>query len=242
MLRGVIVEDEPQARQNLREYSAEIDWLTLVGEAGDGVSAVELIERLEPDLVFLDVSLPELSGLQVLERIQSAPAIVFTTAYDRFAVAAFEVGALDYLLKPFGRERFQTTLERVRKRLLEGKAPAAEGARPGVATPWRWLFARAPAGIVPIEVRTVRHLRADGDYVEVHCASGTHLLHLSLGELEARLDPEQFCRVHRSHIVNLEVVEKLTAFDQRRFLVNLKDGTKILASRSASERLRRLIR
>jgi two-component system, LytTR family, response regulator len=241
-LRGVVVEDEPEARRSLREYSAQIDWLTLVGEASDGVSAVELIHRLEPDLVFLDVCLPELSGLQVLERIQHVPGIVFTTAYDRFALAAFEVGALDYLLKPFGRERFQTTLERVRKRLLEGAAPAAERARAASATPWRWLFARAPGGIVPIDVRTVRHLQASGDYVEVHCGSGSHLLHLSLGELEARLDPEQFCRVHRSHIVNLEVVEKLTAFDERRFLVNLKDGTQILASRSASERLRRLIR
>src|SRR5262245_24188155 len=114
-VRAVMVEDEPHARDSLREYAAEVEWLTLVGEASEGAEAVRLIDQLEPELVFLDVYLPELSGLQVVERIHHRPEIVFTTAYDRFALAAFEVGALDYLLKPFGRQRFHTMLQRVRR-------------------------------------------------------------------------------------------------------------------------------
>ena len=241
-VRAVVVEDEPHARHSLREYSAEIDWLTLVGEAGDGAEAVRLIDRLKPDLVFLDVSLPELSGLQVVERIQHRPDIVFTTAYDRFALAAFEVGALDYLLKPFGRQRFHTMLERVRRHLATSAVPASERARAVFGSPLRLLFARTRDAIVPIDVRTIRHIQASGDYVEVHGETGKHLLHMSLGELASRLDPELFLQVHRSHIVNLEAVELLRPFDARRLLIKLRDGTEIVASRAASELLRHLVR
>lgn len=246
-VRALIVEDEPHARRSLREYSEGVEWLTLVGEAGDGAEAVRLIDRLEPDLVFLDVHLPELSGLQVVERIRHRPEIVFTTAYDRFALAAFEVGALDYLLKPFGRQRFQAMLARVRHRLAEPADPsrtewAAERARDALGSPLRRLFARTGDRIVPIDVQTIQHVQACGDYVEVHCKEGRHLLHMSLGELASRLDPEMFCQVHRSHIVSFEAVESLRPFDARRLLIKLRNGTEILASRSASELLRRLVR
>jgi two-component system, LytTR family, response regulator len=241
-VRAVLIEDESHARQSLRDYSTGIDWLSVVGEVGDGVEAVRLIDRLEPDLVFLDVCLPGLSGLEVLERIRHAPEIVFTTAYDRFALAAFEVGALDYLLKPFGRRRFEATLERVRRRLPEAAVPTTERARVAFGSPWRRLFARTADGIVPIDVKTIRHVQASGDYVEIHCDSGSHLLHMSLGELMRHLDPELFCQVHRSHVVNLDAVERLRAFDERRLLVKLRSGEEILASRSASEQLRRLVR
>ena len=242
IVRAVLVEDEPHARHSLREYSAGVEWLALIGEACDGAEAVRLIDRLKPDLVFLDVELPELSGLQVVERIQHRPEIVFTTAYDRFALAAFEIGALDYLLKPFGRQRFQTMLQRVRRQLSTSAVPAAERARAAFGSPLRLLFARTRDAIVPVDVRTIRHIQASGDYVEVHCETGSHLLHTSLGELASRLDPELFLQVHRSHIINLEAVELLRPFDERRLLIKLRDGTEIVASRSASEQLRRLIR
>ncbi|HEX7185995.1 MAG TPA: LytTR family DNA-binding domain-containing protein [Thermoanaerobaculia bacterium] len=241
-VRAVLVEDEPHARDSLREYSAEVEWLTLVGEASDGAEAVRLIDRLEPDLVFLDVCLPELSGLEVIQQIRHSPEIVFTTAYDSFALAAFEVGALDYLLKPFGRQRFHTMLQRVRRQLAESVVPTAERARAAFGSPLRLLFARTRDGIVPIDVRAIRHIQASGDYVEVHCETGKHLLHMSLGELASRLDPEVFFQVHRSHIVNLQAVELLRPFDARRLLIRLRDGTEIVASRAASELLRGLVR
>jgi two-component system LytT family response regulator len=241
-VRAVLVEDEPQARRSLREYSEGVPWLVLVGEAADGVEAVRLIDEIRPDLLFLDVCLPELSGLEVVQRLRHQPEIVFTTAHDRFALAAFEVGALDYLLKPFGRQRFQTMLERVRQRMSQSSVPAAERAQTAFGSPLRRLFARTRDGIVPIDVRSIHHLQASGDYVEVYCASGRYLLQTSLAELAERLDPELFCQVHRSHVVNLEAVELLRPYDARRLLVELRGGQKIVASRAASEQLRRLVR
>jgi two-component system LytT family response regulator len=239
-VRAVIVEDEPHARASLREYASEIDWLTLVGEAADGNEAVRLIDALAPELVFLDISLPEASGLEVLQRIEHTPDVVFTTAHDQHALAAFELGALDYLLKPFGRQRFQTAVERVRRR-LQSSVAAPDRARSAFGTPLRRLFARTRDGIVPIDVRAIQHLSASGDYVEVHTGRETHLLHTTLAELAARLDPDVFRQVHRSHVVNLDAIAKLVPFDARRLLIRLRSGQEIVASRAASEQLRDLI-
>lgn len=239
-VRAVIVEDEPHARASLREYASEIEWLTLVGEATDGNEAVRLIDALEPELVFLDISLPEASGLEVVQRIAHTPEIVFTTAHDQHALAAFELGALDYLLKPFGRQRFRTAMERVRKR-LQTSTTTRERAREAFATPVRRLFARTREEIVPIDVRTILHITASGDYAEVHTEGGSHLLHTSLAELARRLDPEVFRQVHRSHIVNLDAVAKLVPFDARRLLIRLRNGHEIVASRSATEQLREMV-
>jgi len=237
-VRAVIVEDEPHARASLRDYASGIDWLLVVGEAADGVEAVRLVDALEPDLLFLDISLPEASGLEVLDRLRHKPEIVFTTAYDQYALAAFELGALDYLLKPFGRARFETMVERVRVR-MHAEVAATERMRDACDTPLRRLFARTRDGIVAIDVRTIQHIAASGDYAEVCTERGSHLLHMSLGELASRLDPELFRQVHRSHIVNLDAVTKFVPFDSRRLKIHLRDGTEIIASRAASEALRR---
>ena len=240
---ALIVEDEPFARRRLRELMRDAPWLHCLGEATNGRAAIAAIDELQPDLVFLDVQLPGCSGIDVLSRVRHTPAVIFTTAHDQFAVTAFELGAIDYLLKPFGRQRFQTMLERVRQRLSQqGAVPAAERAQVALGSPLRRLFARTRDGIVPIDVRSIQHLQASGDYVEVFCESGRYLLHTSLAELAQRLDPEVFCQVHRSHMVNLEAVELLRPYDARRLLVELRGGRKIVASRAASEQLRRLVR
>jgi len=243
-LRTLIVEDEPEARRTLREYLEEAPWIEIVGECADGRDAAASIDRLTPDLVILDVHLPELSGLEVLERIRHQPEVVFATAYDQYAVAAFELGALDYLLKPFGSERLTKALARVRQRLDSAEGPdAVERTRDALApAPLRRLFARSGDRIVPIAVDSIRRIQAVGDYAEVHCASGRHLLHVSLGELLSRLDPDRFRQVHRSHIVNLDHVQQIRRYDERRYLITVQGGDEILASRKASEELRRLVR
>lgn len=244
VVRAAIAEDEPQARRALRGYLEDVDWIEVAGEASDGRAAVRLVDELEPDLLFLDVRLPELTGLEVVERVRHRPALVFTTAHDRFAVAAFELGALDYLLKPFGPERFRRMLGRVRSQLAAPGAPdAVERTRQALApAPMRRLFARSGARIVPLPVESIRRIQAAGDYAEVHCAAGRFLLQLSLGELLSRLDPGCFVQVHRSHIVNLDHVRQLKPYDERRLLITVEGGEEIVASRKASEELRRLAR
>jgi two-component system LytT family response regulator len=240
----VIAEDEPKAQRILTDYLADVRWVDVIGRAMDGVEAVRLVDGLRPDLLFLDVRLPELSGLEVVKRIKHRPALVFTTAHDRFAVAAFELGALDYLLKPFGRERFARMLERVNKNLGSATTPdAVERTRLALGTvPLRRLFARSGSRIVPIPVESIRRIQAAGDYAEVHCAAGRFLIQVSLTDLLSRLDGERFRQVHRSHIVNLDHVQQMRAHDDRRLLIVVHGGDEILASRKASEELRRLVR
>ena len=242
-VRALIAEDESVARETLRDYLGSASWIEVVGEAVDGASAVALADERKPDLLFLDVRLPELSGLEVARRLRHPAEIVFTTAYDRFAVAAFEIGALDYLVKPFGRERLGAALERVRARL--GQAPVSAGDRARISfseEPLGRLFARHGDRIVPIAVSGIRRIQAQGDYAEVHSHEGVYLLHLTLSELAARLDPAKFRQVHRSHIVNLDAVKHLQAYDDRRLAITLEDGTVVVASRAASEELRKLAR
>jgi len=244
-LRALIVEDEPLARRTLGELVADVDWLELAGEAASGGDAVFQIDEREPDVVFLDVEMPEFSGLEVLARVKHEPAVVFTTAYDRYAVAAFELGALDYLVKPFGRKRFAAMLERVRERFDAGPGDPElfERARYAFATPpLERLFARKGRGIVPVLVDEITEIHGSGDYSEVLAAGETYLLQVTLAELESRLDPSRFLRVHRSHIVNLDYVSSIDPHDERRYAVTMKDGRTIVCSRSGSMRLKSLAR
>ncbi len=244
MIRALIAEDEPLARHALRDLIEGVAWLELVGEAEDGAAAVRMIDALAPDLVFLDVQMPELSGLEVLGTIENQPAVVFTTAFDRYAVAAFELEAIDYLVKPFGRRRFRATLERVRSRLddPDGGVPSVKHLRSALERgPLSRLFARSGDRIVPIRIESVSLFTAADDYVEVHTDGGTHLVSLTLGDLETRLDQERFIRVHRSAIVNLDQIHLMRPFDDRRLVITMEGGARVVASRSGSKKLRQLI-
>lgn len=245
LVRSLIVEDEPLARKTLRDLIAGTTWLTLVGEAGDGLTAIRQIDELKPQLLFLDVDLPELNGLQVLERVSHQPEIVFTTAYDHYALSAFEFDALDYLLKPFGRERFQQTLERVRRRLSNAPDQLAtlERARHALQADQRTslsrIFVRDGDLLFPIEVKNIIRLEACDDYTAVCLDGRRYLVHVGLSEFTTRLDPNNFVRVHRSHTINLNHVTSAEEFD-RRVVLNLSDGSQVTASRAGTQEFRRL--
>ncbi|MGH7589400.1 MAG: LytR/AlgR family response regulator transcription factor [Gemmatimonadota bacterium] len=240
---AVLVEDEPLALSELRDLVSEIEWLETVGEAPDGAAAVRLIEDLRPDIVFLDVQLPELSGLEVLDRVVHQPVVVFTTAHDRYAVAAFELEALDYLIKPFGRERFRRAISRARRALRAADRPAtAERARRAFAgDALSRILVRHRDGIVPIALDAIERLEARGDYVALHTRGRRFLVRLPMSELERRLDPARFLRVHRSHIVNMDHVKSIAPYDGSRFQFVMRDGTELMSSRARAKELRRVV-
>jgi two-component system LytT family response regulator len=259
VLRVLIVDDEPLAREGIRLLlEAEPD-IEIAGEATDGAEAVAAIERLRPDLVFLDVQMPGMTGLEVLSRVEveRMPEVVFCTAYDQYALQAFEHHALDYLLKPFDDERFHGTLERARSRIRDrgadnlgrkmlamlaefGAAGAAVAPRApqspfadrlAVKTGGRTYFLRADE---------IDWIEAADYYVKLHVGGKEHLLRESMNKLEKELDPQRFLRVHRSSIVNLDRVKELHGRGNEHAVV-LQDGTRLKLSRSRREKLNTLL-
>lgn len=238
----LIADDEPVARAGLRDMLAPFEWLVCVGEASSGPAAVESINTLKPELVFLDIQMPGLLGTEVLERVVHQPMVVFTTAFAQHAVAAFELGALDYLLKPFGPERLAAALERVRAALGEpAPLPALDRLREALARgPMSRLFVRSGGAIVPLAVAEVSWFEARGDYVAAYAGPVRHLVHLSLNRLEERLDPARFVRIHRTHIVNLERVKSFRPLGKGRLEAVLTDGARLPVSRARAQELRGL--
>lgn len=241
LLQVVVCEDEPLARSHLQELIASTTSLQWAGEAADGLAAVALLSKLRPPLVFLDIRMPELDGLAVLARLPYHPAVVFTTAFDAYAVQAFELGAVDYLLKPFGRERFETAVSRVVRSLAlaEEMVPTPERLTPPGA-PLTRLFVRERGRIVPVAVNEIEWLEAEDDYVTLHVRGRRHLLTVTLSSLLERLDPRKFVRIHRGYAVSLDAVASLEPYDAGRLSVQLRDGTRLTASRSGTLVLRAL--
>jgi two-component system LytT family response regulator len=241
-ITALIVEDEPLARRRLRELMEEATWLHCLGEVENGDAAIAAIDELQPDLVFLDVQLPGVSGIEVLARSRHTPAVIFTTAHDRFAVTAFELGAIDYLLKPFGRERFVRAVTRARPQLQRESGTATIDRARDLLTrrPVSRVFVREAGRIVPLPVGSIECLQARDDSVVIHAAGRVFLINLPLSDLESRLDPEVFVRVHRSYVVNLDAVASWTPYDGSRFQITLRSGRTILASRQGSRMLREI--
>jgi len=230
-MRAIIVEDEPLARRRLRELLADFPTVHCVGEATDAPEAVRSIDALRPDLVFLDIEMPHGSGFDVLGRIRHTPAVVVTTAFDRYAVTAFELQAVDYLLKPFGKERLSRALERI----TDGSHAAARArdalASRGTASVER-IVVRDRGRVVPIAVGDIVRLEADDDYTAVHVPGRRYLVYLPLRDFALRLDPSRFARIHRSHVVNLDRVADLSALGGGRFELRMSDGVRLPVSRA----------
>lgn len=239
----VIADDEPVARAGLRDMLAGSGWITIVGEASSGTAAVEAINTLRPELVFLDIQMPGLLGTEVLQKVTHRPFVVFTTAFAQHAATAFELGALDYLLKPFGPERLLKTLERVRAALGEPHSapPALDRLREALGSgPMSRLFVRSGGGVIPVAVANVSWFESDGDYVVAHAGKNRYMLHVPLNRLQARLDPKRFVRIHRTHIVNLDHVVTFRPHGKGQLEAVLKDGRRLVVSRERAREIRAL--
>ncbi|HEX7118161.1 MAG TPA: LytTR family DNA-binding domain-containing protein [Longimicrobiales bacterium] len=245
-IRTLIVDDEPPARRRIRSLlEAEPDIL-VVGQCGDGRKAIEAIENVEPDLVFLDVQMPEADGFEVIAAVgaERMPATIFVTAYDEFAVRAFEVHALDYLLKPFDRERFRDALSRARARLLDRSDDAlgprllrllADLPRPAYL---ERVPVRAGGRIRFLAADEIDYVTAEGNYARLHAGERSYLIRETLTALEGKLEPGRFLRVHRSCIVRLERVKELESLFQGEYMMVLEDGTRLRSGRSFAARVK----
>jgi len=230
-IRVVLIDDEPLARLAVKVRLARRDGFALAGEFGDGASAYEGIIALKPDLVFVDVEMPGKTGLEVLAALPSAqrPMAILLTAYDSFALQAFELAALDYLLKPVDDERLDEALDRALQAFpYRGQGRAAAPSAPAL----RSFSVRVGARTVLVPVADVERIEADGDYATLHANGKTWLVRERLHNLALQLDPRQFQRVHRSSIVRLDMVAELSALTNRDALLRLRDGTVLRASRS----------
>jgi two-component system LytT family response regulator len=263
-VRVLIADDEPLARQRLEDLLRPIPGADLVGTAADGDEAVEAIRRLHPDLVFLDVQMPGKTGVEVVRAVgpERMPVTIFVTAYDRFALQAFELAAVDYLLKPYDDERFEQAFERARKMvelaevgrltdrlaaLLGGRASASvdDGAAEPPATPsptpsagWLERIAgemRGQVRVVPVE--EIEYVTASGPYAELHTAERGFVIRERMQALEERLDPGRFLRIHRSVIVRLDRIDTLLRGGGGDYAVRLKSGVKLRVSRTRVEEL-----
>lgn len=263
--KTLIAEDEPLAREGLAEWVRALPQLELVAVCGDGAGALAAIREHQPALVLMDIQMPGLTGLQVLRALAAdqrlpLPAVIFTTAYDEHALAAFELHAVDYLLKPFAHERFVEAVqhalghaapagagvEGVEDVEVDGAAAAlvaaaqaaTDAAAPEPAEKLTRVLVRDQGKIFPLHVDAIEHLRSDTKYTALHSKGRSYLVRLPITAFEKRLDPGRFLKVNRSCIVNLDFVDTMTPDESSQFIVQLRDGTRVTASREVSKQLR----
>jgi len=245
-IRTLIVDDEPLGRERIRTLLGGDADVEIVGECGDGKQAVAAIERTGPDLVYLDVQMPEMDGFAVLDAIagERMPAIIFVTAYDRYAVKAFEVHAVDYLLKSFDRERFHDALRRAKEQIRGSREGLWHERLTGLLEELQWrqkqltrLVIRSAGRIFFLRVEEIDWLEAADNYVRIHVGRESHLVRETLQSLQERLDPSRFLRIHRSTVVNLDRIKELHPLFHGDYVVKLVDGTELSLSRNYREKL-----
>jgi two-component system LytT family response regulator len=252
-IKTLLVEDEPLGRERLRTLLDEESDIEIVGEVDNGVEAVAAFTDLGPDLVFLDVQLPELDGFEVLERVRASggklPVVVFTTAFYKYAIRAFEIHALDYLLKPYDAERLHQALERAREELLRLRAGevnerllALLGQTRPSGNGWLERFViRSSGRIFFLKADEVDWIEADSNYLKLHVGKSYHLVRGSMQAVEKKLDPAKFMRIHRSVIVNISRIQELQSWFHGEYKVIMRDGTKLTLSRGYRDRLQAVV-
>jgi two-component system, LytTR family, response regulator len=243
-MRAVVVDDEPLAREGVLIRLRKFQDIDVVAECEDGSSAIEKILELSPDLVFLDVQMPDMDGFEVLRALpkESLPRVIFLTAYEHHAIRAFEVNALDYLLKPVDDERFAGAIERARKTFhSDSKLEMADRLLRLLNEESQTYVSRFPVRVGPrihvIRTQDIDWIAAAGDYVELHCKGRSHLLHETMNSVERKLDPQTFLRIHRSRILRLELIAEARSIDNREYLVRLSDGSEHRSGRTYASRL-----
>jgi two-component system, LytTR family, response regulator len=246
-IKAILIDDEPLARDLVRNFLKDYPEIEILAECGDGFEALKSIQQLNPDLLFLDIQMPKLDGFELLEVLQQKPEIIFTTAYDQFAIRAFEMNAVDYLLKPFSRERFDSAVKKAVQRCMQEKTGVTEplsrlkehlDTSPGII---ERVVTRLGSKVTVIPVDRIWYIEAQDDYVMIYSELGNHLKEKTMKYFEEHLPSNTFIRIHRSSIINLTQIAAVDQYTKDTHLVTLKCGAKLRASEEGYKRLRTVL-
>ena len=244
--KAVIIDDEKPARDIIRTFLRDIAEIEVLAECSDGFSGLKAVQELKPDLVFLDIQMPKLTGFEVLELIENPPVIIFSTAYDQYAIKAFEMNAADYILKPYSRERFTQAVGKAVARLQSGLSVQPEIQKILQSADEKEellqrIAVKTRHKVHVVGVSEIIFLEAEGDYVRIHTKEGKSLKEKTMKYFESHLDSEKFIRVHRSFIVNAEKIERIELYDKESYSVILKNGASLRASSSGYKLLKQVL-
>lgn len=237
-IKAIIVDDERLAREGLKSLLSELSEIELVGEASNADEAIELVDKLKPQLMFLDIEMPEKNGFDLLEDLIETPFVIFTTAYNEFALKAFDVNALDYLLKPIEMPRLREAVNRVKKMIIEDTAARTDDRKLMEADQ---VFIRDGEKCWFVKLTDIRMIESAGNYAKIHFDKHQPLIHKTLNALDERLSPSLFFRANRQQIINLQYIEKIEPFFNAGFLIYLKDGNKVEVSRRQAVKFKEMM-
>ena len=240
MIKTLIVDDEPLAAGLVKEFLSAYPQFEVVAICHDGFEALKAIQLFQPELIFLDIQMPKITGFELLELFENPPAVLFTTAFDQYAVQAFDVKGIDYLVKPFSEARFAQAITRFLSQQKTKTVPEAVD-YPVSEERNKRIVVRVKNEIKIIQTQEVRYFEADDDYISIHTQEGKFLKKMTMKQLEESLDPEKFARVHRSFLVNLQEVAGLEPYEKESYLLRLRSGQKIPVSKSGYARLRQVL-
>ena len=241
MIRTLIIDDEEPARMLVRKFLEDFSEIEVLGECADGFTAVKSINEHNPDLIFLDVQMPKLSGFELLEIIEHKPHVILTTAYDSYAIKAFDENAVDYLLKPFSRERFADAVKKVVGRIAsqtEQNFTEVIALAEEKTEILQRIAVKSGSKIEIIAIGDIVYLESEGDYVMIHTKEGKFLKEKTMKYFEQHLDPDTFIRIHRSYIININEISRIELFEKESYIVKLKNGDQVKASSSGYKALK----
>jgi two-component system LytT family response regulator len=243
MSKIIIIDDEPLARSIVREYLQKYPELEIVQECNDGFEGVKAIQQYQPDLIFLDIQMPKINGFEMLELLDQPPAVVFTTAFDEYAIKAFEAHAVDYLLKPFNKERFARAVQKWKEQTEGSQKNTIELLETASQSPAQSqrIVVKTGSKIKIIPIQDVYFLEAADDYVKAHTHEGSFLKNKTMNHFEKTLDPQQFVRSHRSYIVNVQQITRIDPYEKDNHIAILKSGAKVPVSRNGYAKLRTVL-
>lgn len=245
MIKVLIIDDEPLARQIVKEYISNHPDMTVMQECNDGFEGVKAIQQHQPDLVFLDIQMPKINGFEMLELLEDSPSIIFTTAFDEYAIKAFENNAIDYLLKPFSQDRFDKAVSKWKEKVQAGVAKAPEPAFLETATAQppqnQRVVVKTGSKIKIIPIEDIHYLEADDDYVKIYTQEGCFLKNKTMAYFEKTLDPGSFVRTHRSFIVNVKLITRIDPYEKEQHIAHLKTGASINVSKTGYAKLKQVL-